>query len=78
MDHTAAHPRITQNPAVMAGKPCIRDTRIPVDLLLRKLASGESPAQLLNDYPRLEEADLEAALAYAAAVVAGERLVAAE
>ena len=62
----------------MAGKPCIRDTRIPVDLILRKLASGESRERLLADYARLDEADFDAALAYAAAVVAGERLLAAE
>ncbi len=74
----AAHPRIVQNPAVMTGKPCIRDTRIPVDLILRKLAAGESRERLLADYARLEEADLDAALAYAAAVIAGERLIAAE
>jgi len=72
------HPRITQNPAVMTGKPCIRDTRIPVDLILRKLAAGESRERLLADYTRLEAADFDAALAYAAAVVAGERLIAAE
>jgi len=62
----------------MAGKPCIRDTRIPVDLILRKLASGESRERLLADYARLDKADFDAALAYAAAVVAGERLLAAE
>ncbi len=62
----------------MTGKPCIRDTRIPVDLILRKLASGESRERLLADYARLDKADFDAALAYAAAVVAGERLLAAE
>lgn len=72
------HPRITRDPAIMAGKPCIRDTRIPVDLILRKLASGESRERLLADYARLDKADFDAALAYAAAVVAGERLLAAE
>ena len=78
MENIAKHPRIAQNPAVMTGKPCIRDTRIPVDLILRKLAAGETREQLLADYARLEEADLDAALGYAAAVVAGERLIAAE
>ncbi|OYW43423.1 MAG: hypothetical protein B7Z38_01450 [Rhodobacterales bacterium 12-64-8] len=72
------HPRITRDPAIMTGKPCIRDTRIPVDLILRKLASGESRERLLADYARLDKADFDAALAYAAAVVAGERLLAAE
>jgi uncharacterized protein (DUF433 family) len=71
------HPRIAQDPAIMTGKPCIRDTRIPVDPILRKLAAGESRERLLSDYARLEEADFDAALAYAAAVVAGERLIAA-
>jgi uncharacterized protein (DUF433 family) len=72
------HPRITQNPAIMTGKPCIRDTRIPVDLILRKLAAGETRERLLADYARLENADLDAALAYAAAVISGERMMAAE
>lgn len=72
------HPRITQNPGIMTGKPCIRDTRIPVDLILRKLAAGETRERLLADYARLENADLDAALAYAAAVIAGERMMAAE
>jgi uncharacterized protein (DUF433 family) len=62
----------------MAGKPCIRDTRIPVDLILRKLAAGETRERLLADYARLENADLDAALAYAAAVISGERMMAAE
>jgi uncharacterized protein (DUF433 family) len=78
MDDRQPHPRITQNPAIMTGKPCVRDTRIPVDLILRKLAAGESRERLLADYARLEEADVDAALAYAAAVIAGERLIAAE
>jgi uncharacterized protein (DUF433 family) len=78
MENAPTHPRITRNPAVMTGKPCVRDTRIPVDLILRKLAAGETRPQLLADYPRLEDADLDAALAYAAAVVSGERLIAAE
>jgi uncharacterized protein (DUF433 family) len=72
------HPRITQDSGVMTGKPCIRDTRIPVDLILRKLAAGETRERLLADYARLENADLDAALAYAAAVISGERMMAAE
>ena len=62
----------------MGGKPCVAGTRIPVDLLLRKLAAGEGRDRLLGDYPVLSGADLDAALAYAAALAAGERLVAAE
>jgi uncharacterized protein (DUF433 family) len=78
MDDKDIYARITRNPAIMVGKPCVRDTRIPVDLILKKLAAGESRERLLGDYPRLENADLDAALSYAAAVIAGERLIAAE
>lgn len=78
MENIQFQTRISQDPAIMTGKPCIRDTRIPVDLILRKLAAGESREQLLADYSRLESADLDAALAYAAAVISGERLIAAE
>ena len=62
--------RIEINPAVMLGKPVIRGTRIPVELILRKLSEGASEAELLDAYPRLEPADIRAALAYAADAVA--------
>jgi uncharacterized protein (DUF433 family) len=78
MTALAGHPRIAQHPAVMGGKPCIAGTRIPVDLLLRKLAAGETRERLLADYPALSAPDIDAALGYAAALAAGERLVAAE
>jgi uncharacterized protein (DUF433 family) len=78
MTALANHPRIAQDPTIMGGKPCIAGTRIPVDLLLRKLAAGETREQLLGDYAGLVAADLDAALNYAAALAAGERLVAAE
>ena len=64
--------RIEINPAVMLGKPVIRGTRIPVELLLRKLSEGATEADLLDAYPRLEPADIKAALAYAADAVAHE------
>jgi uncharacterized protein (DUF433 family) len=48
------------------GKPVIRGTRIPVELLLRKLVAGASEADLLDAYPRLTRDDIHAALAYAA------------
>ncbi|MCE9581029.1 MAG: DUF433 domain-containing protein [Planctomycetes bacterium] len=60
------HPRIEMNPAVMLGKPVIRGTRIPVELLLRKLSEGATERDLLEGYPRLTPDDLRAALAYAA------------
>jgi uncharacterized protein (DUF433 family) len=58
--------RIEINPSVMLGKPVIRNTRIPVELLLRKLAEGASTSDLLDAYPRLTEHDIRACLAYAA------------
>jgi uncharacterized protein (DUF433 family) len=67
--------RIVSDPAVMLGKPVIRGTRIPVELILRKLAEGASHADLRDAYPRLTEDDLLAAIAYAADVVAHEEIV---
>jgi uncharacterized protein (DUF433 family) len=58
--------RIEINPSVMLGKPVVRNTRIPVELLLRKLAEGASTADLLDAYPRLTEDDIRACLTYAA------------
>jgi uncharacterized protein (DUF433 family) len=60
------HNRITTDPAVMMGKPCIAGTRISVELIQRKLGAGRSNAELLEAYPQLTEDDLRAALAFAA------------
>ena len=60
------HTRITTDPAVMMGKPCIKGTRIAVELILRKLGAGRSFADLREVYPHLTEDDLRAALAFAA------------
>lgn len=57
---------ITSDPRVMMGKPVFAGTRIPVGLILEKLAAGESVAQVLAAYPRLTEASVHAALAFAA------------
>ncbi len=62
--------RIEINPNVMLGKPVIRGTRIPVELILRKLSEGLSEGELLDAYPRLQREDIQAALAYAADSVA--------
>ncbi len=67
--------RIEVNPKVMMGKPVIRGTRIPVDLLLRKLSEGASEKDLLDAYPRLTKADLQAAIGYAADTVAREETI---
>ena len=55
--------RIEVNPNVMLGKPVIRGTRIPVELVLRKLSEGATEADLLDAYPRLTPEDIRAALA---------------
>ena len=67
--------RVEINPAVMQGKPVIRGTRVPVELLLRKLAEGATIADLLDSYPRLTADDIRAALDYAADTVAHETVV---
>jgi uncharacterized protein (DUF433 family) len=59
--------RIEENPDVMLGKPVIRGTRIPVELILRKLSEGASEADLLDAYPRLTREDIQAAIRYAEA-----------
>lgn len=59
----------------MQGKPVIRGTRIPVEILLRKLAGGATPEDLLDAYPRLVASDVTAALAYAADTIAHESLL---
>jgi uncharacterized protein (DUF433 family) len=66
--------RIEAKPDVMMGKPCIKGTRIPVYLMLQKMAAGESAEQLLEAYPQLTSQDLAACLEYAAAL-AGEEIV---
>jgi uncharacterized protein (DUF433 family) len=58
--------RITHDPAVMGGKPCIRGLRVTVGTLLGLLAAGESRQRILQAYPYLEPQDLDAVLAYAA------------
>ncbi len=59
--------RISVNPAVRCGKPCIRGTRITVYDLLEFLAGGMTEDQILNDFPDLSREDVRASLAFAAA-----------
>jgi uncharacterized protein (DUF433 family) len=58
--------RITIDPAVATGKPCIRGLRFPVSRLLGLLAAGESRESILKAYPYLEPQDIDEALRYAA------------
>ena len=64
--------RISFNPKVMVGKPVIRGTRIPVELIVRMLAQGIPEHDVLKEYPRLQPEDIRAALTYAADVLAEE------
>lgn len=69
------HERVEVNPKVMLGKPVIKGTRIPVELIVRKLSEGMSEEEILDAYPRLTQADIRAALAYAADVLAQEDII---
>ena len=70
-----AHDRIEMNPDIMGGKPVIRGTRIPVELVLRKLGTGMTMDDVLADHPRLTREDILAAQAFAADYLADEVLV---
>ena len=63
--------RISVDPAVCGGKPCVRGTRIWVGLVLGALAHGASVNELLAEYPQLEELDIRACLAFGAAMANG-------
>ena len=67
--------RIEINPKVMLGKPVIRGTRIPVELILRKLSEGAKEKDLTAAYPRLAHDDIQAAIGYAADTLAHEETV---
>jgi uncharacterized protein (DUF433 family) len=64
--------RIEADPKIMLGKPVIRGTRIPVELILRKLGEGATESELLDAYPRLTAEDIRASILYAADTVALE------
>ena len=68
--------RIEAQPSVMMGKPCVKGTRIPVYILLEKMAAGETFEQILAAYPQLAIEDLRACLEYAAALAADEIILA--
>ena len=58
--------RITFDPQVMGGKPCIRGMRVTVAAIVGSIASGSTTSGILDDYPYLEAEDISAALSYAA------------
>jgi uncharacterized protein (DUF433 family) len=61
---------------VMGGKPCVAGTRIPVYLILQMMGAGETEAAILDAYPQLVHADVQACLQYAAEIAAEESLIA--
>lgn len=67
--------RITASHEIMLGKPVVRGTRLTVELLLRKMSEGATAADLLRMYPQLEMTDVEAALHYAASMLAQEEII---
>ena len=69
-----AHHRIEINSRIMFGKPVIRGTRITVEQILRKLAGGMTPEEILHDHPQLGIDDIRAAEAFAADYLGGEEV----
>lgn len=58
--------RITVNPKVFQGQPCIRGMRIPISLIVKLISQGRTPDQIIQDYPELEKEDIKQALEFAA------------
>jgi uncharacterized protein (DUF433 family) len=67
--------RTEANPDVMVGKPVIRGTRVPVELILRRISEGATEEDLLESYPHLTRDDIRAAVAFAADTIAYEEIV---
>ena len=68
-EQTRYQDRIVQNPEILAGKPVVKGTRIPVEVVLEYLAHNPNFDELFADYPRLTMADVKACLEYAQALV---------
>jgi len=68
------HDHISTNPEIMSGKPCFKGTRIPVYLVLRKMAMGETKQDILESYPKLTDESIQAARLYAVDVVTNEAI----
>jgi len=68
--------RIVANPAILAGKPVIKDTRLSVEFILDLFAQGWDAQQVLNSYPQLTAADLQAVFAYTSACLKDEEFIA--
>jgi len=67
--------RITQDPRIMGGKPCIRGLRVTVGMILGEIGAGTSIEELLADYPYLEREDIMQAIRYGAWLAQGREVV---
>jgi uncharacterized protein (DUF433 family) len=67
--------RIVVDPKIMLGKPVIKGTRLPVEIIIEKIAYGATFNDLIRDYPFLTEEDIKAALLYAVRSLAREEVV---
>jgi uncharacterized protein (DUF433 family) len=72
------HERISRDPTILMGKPCIRGTRISVEVIMRRFAAGLTADQIAQEYPELTKDDVLAAAGYAADLVRHDGLVAAK
>jgi uncharacterized protein (DUF433 family) len=70
--------RITSDPAILGGKPCIKGTRVSVEFILELVASGACREDILEAYPQLTADDVEEALRYAARSLKNEVIISAE
>ncbi len=75
MEAHVSHERIEINPGIMGGRPVITGTRVPVEMVLRKLGAGMTHDAIIADHPRLTPDDICAAQAFAADHLADEALV---
>ena len=66
------HPQITADPHVMTGMPCIKGTRVTVANIVRQIAAGRTPDELLREYPYLSPEAIRAALEFAADISAAQ------
>lgn len=69
------HDRIEMNPKIMGGKPVIRGTRVPVDMILGELGARMSPQEIVDEHPTLTIDDIYAAQAFAADYIRNEEII---
>jgi uncharacterized protein (DUF433 family) len=73
-EHVQELRRITVDPDVMGGKPCVRGMRVTVGMIVESIAAGRTVKELLDDFPYLEEQDIREALVYAASLAQGREV----